>query len=114
LYIGIGLALVTAIVIYVQAVGSKNELPFKWIMLFAETPVAFSIPIKSSKKRWRQPAFWLVLLGLFVLHCLGFAVILLKVNEWQGVWFVPSTVIEVIGLSIILNKFFPPWRTPRQ
>lgn len=111
LYVGIGLAILAAAAIYVVGTGGRGEFPFKWLVLIAETPVVFSILIKNRKRQWRQPAFWSVMVGLFVLHCLGFATILLKVDEWQAIWFVPSTVIEVVGFSIVLNRLFPPWKT---
>jgi hypothetical protein len=74
--------------------------------LVANSALVFWILIKQRRALWCESAFWLTIVTLFALHSVAFIAVLLKVDEWPLVWFVPCVVIEVLVCPPSLKGFF--------
>jgi hypothetical protein len=110
IYVGVGLAVVASIIIYANSTGNRGEFPTRWVGLVVNTALVFWILIKQRRALWHELSFWLTVLALLAVHSAAFTVVLLKAEEWPLVWFVPCAVVEVLVLSVTLERLFPPWR----
>jgi hypothetical protein len=110
IYVAVGLAVLASIILYANATGRKSDFPVRWVGLVLNTPLVFWLLIRTRRDFWRTALFWAAIGALFVLHSAVYTVLLLKVDQWPLVWFVPCVVVEVLVFSVALNSLFPPWK----
>jgi len=109
LYFGVALgvlfvcALFIAIAVYA---GHTRELPVGWFGLAGFTPLVFWVVIKSRRKCWNLPMFWLAVTALLLLHVLAFVAVLFRYPRWPLLWFIPVSFVEAGLFVMILGKLF--------
>ena len=90
---GIGLA---AFVIAYRDYSANHWVPPKaWLQLVPFTAVAFGSVVPQFRRSWRRPLFWMIVLGLLVVHVTGYVMAFGYVESWRLTWFVPLTMGEV-------------------
>jgi hypothetical protein len=67
----------------------------KWLGFIIYTVVGFGAIIKASRQLWHNNAFWVALGCLFLLHTVGFSVVLWHVERWGGLSFLVIYLFEV-------------------
>jgi hypothetical protein len=115
LYVGIALGVLIACALFVLIAvytGHTRELPIGWFGLAGFTPLIFWAVIKSLRKYWNCPTFWVAVLALLIVHLLAFVAVLLHYPRWPLLWFIPVSFVEAGVFLMILGKLFNDKRSP--
>lgn len=98
LYIAIGVIVVAVLLL---AGGKWNHGAFiKWGGLALNTSGLFGLFILRSKPFLRKQAFWAFTVVCLALHLVGFAVLLVNVEEWRLTWFMVMALEYPVLLMI--------------
>jgi hypothetical protein len=111
IYTLIGYALILAFVLLIGAilvgVGSwvvthnvSHDSYAKWVGFIFFTVGGFGVIIKASRQFWHHSTFWIVLGGLFLLHTVGFSIVLWHVESWG---LASSLVIFLLEVPVLMQ-----------
>ena len=70
----------------------------KWLGFIIFTITGFGMIIKASNDLWHNKAFWVALGGLFLIHTVGFSIVLRHVEHWG---LVSSLVIFLVEVPVL-------------
>jgi hypothetical protein len=79
----------------------------RWIFLAVYTGVLAWAAIAPFREIWNRAAFWLAVVGLLILHVLGFTFVLRAYADWRPIWFIPFVIIEAGLFGVFLTLIFP-------
>ena len=75
----------------------------KWLGFIIFTLGGFGVIIKASGRLWQNSTFWLVLGCLFLLHTVGFSIVLWHVERWGLASSLAIFLFEVPVLTQLLG-----------
>lgn len=94
-YLGLAVAsLVILSLIFAVSISMHVTLPLRWVMLAAFTGVLLFTMVKTDRAYWNRPVFWLICVGVLVVHLTVFIPILRSYREFRSVWWVPIVLVE--------------------
>jgi len=104
LYIGlaIGGILVLALALYVS-VQENLHIPKKWIALTFFTGVLLFAIMKVYRPYWGRLGFWLLSVGILLVHLAIFIPLLMSYPEFRPAWYVPAVTAEVVAVGAIFG-----------
>ena len=74
----------------------------KWLGFIIFTITGFGVIIKASNELWHNKTFWVVLGGLFLIHTVGFSIVLWHVEHWGLASSLVILLVEVPVLGQLL------------
>jgi hypothetical protein len=115
-WLGISVALIVAGILGAALVGLYAEYrrdhwvpPGRWVGLVLYTAFGFGVIVTNFREHWREVRFWLYFNGLLLVHLLCYAMLLLSVQEWRLIWFLPLSLAEfpVVGyvLDVVMGRY---------
>jgi hypothetical protein len=78
---------------------SRNSYA-KWLGFIIFTVGGLGVIVKASRGFWHNNQFWVALGGLFVIHTVGFSIVLWHVDRWG---LASSLVIFLIEVPILMR-----------
>jgi hypothetical protein len=115
-YTAIGVGLV--VIIFVAAVYGPKKSPIdaKWIAFAANTVFVFGYALKIAWPLRTKPKFWLVVIGLVLMHgMIGWAAFS-RVERVPLVWYIPADIAEIwvalIAIQWACRAPLPPMNKP--
>ena len=72
----------------------------KWLGFIIFTLGGFGVILKASRRFWHNKTFWVILVGLFLLHTVGFSIVLWRVERWG---LVSSLVIFLLEMPALMQ-----------
>ena len=105
LYLAVGMvaALLLGLVTWYTPASIRKNVSGGWIGLAIFTPMTFWIVARQYRRFWRRLSFWLTLVGILVLHLLGFTLLLRNFPEWRMFWYVPIMIVEVVLVALLVE-----------
>ena len=64
------------------------------------TAILYGYFISWYKRVWHVWGFWFATASVLIVHLLVFILILLRVDQWGALWFLPMYPIELAMLSV--------------
>src|SRR5437899_11651087 len=84
LYVGFAVgSLVVFALVFALGIRTGIIIPGRWIGLAMWTAIVFGVVVRSRRKYWARPTFWLTTGGLLIVHLLAFAVVLNNYSQWR-------------------------------
>jgi hypothetical protein len=80
--------------------GTNDDLIVKWGGLSVHTAILYGYFISWNKRVWHVWGFWFAMASVLIVHLLVFILILLRVDQWGALWFLPMYPIELAMLSV--------------
>jgi len=110
----VGVAVWALVFLYVE-IGPFTWMPSaRWWELAAVTALLLWATAREFQRHWHRWSFWLHLSWLTALHVAGWTVVLMRVDKWGAIWFVPPIVVEAPLLILCLHRLgFSPGRRRR-
>jgi len=105
-YIAIGLCFAALCIWF-----AERDIDKKWLSLTFETCLVFGYVIGTLRRFWRQPIFWVGTALVFVIHVVTFGLILHQLREWRAPTVGYIGVLEMAGLTTVLEKTIRKTRT---
>jgi hypothetical protein len=107
LVFGVGTALVALVCTWAVLVlipeRSRDNVPWKWVRLAVVSTVFIVYCLKTywqARKDWH---FWLILLGVFVIHFAGMGYLFYRGEGLPLMFFGPAVALEWTLLAVILH-----------
>ncbi|SRR5579875_72871 len=107
IYSAVGLTLVVFALFYaVHSVqtGSSGQLPLRWIGLGGATFFTFWAAMKPYRHYWSWPQVRWVVAVLFLVHLLVFSCVLIHVQQWPLLWFIPTSLFEGAVIIVVIDR----------
>lgn len=103
LYVSIGVTFVGGILLWVVYVTPHYTLDAKWPTLAYFSIFLFGMVLRGYWHAPKSAKFWAVLLTLFVLHVLGYVLVLLRVRRLPPIWYAITFVPEIFIIGLVLG-----------
>jgi len=102
--VGIALGcLVAFTVIFLVSMKTGIVIPWRWTALCYWTGFLIWCVCVQFKHHLRQPRFWVTLVGLLVIHMIGFVAVLQRFTEWHSTWFLAVVLVEIPCFAVALG-----------
>ena len=116
LYLGLALAsLAIFSLVFFLSIRTHIVVPFQWVGLAAFAAVLVFAIIKTDRTYWTRPAFWLILVGVLIVHLAFFIPVLRSYPDFRLVWWVPIVIVEAGIFGVICDMLLlRPARSSRR
>jgi hypothetical protein len=104
LYLGLALAsLAIFTLIFILSIRTHIVIPFRWVGLAGFAGVLMFAIIKTDEEYWNRPAFWLICVGVLVVHLAVFIPVLRSYPEFRLAWWVPIVIAEAAVFGVMCD-----------
>jgi hypothetical protein len=91
-------------IFYTEHAGAWYMPPGRWLGWAVFTVLIGSLILRHHRKSFRQLSFWLMLLGLLVLHVGLYILAFAAIQEWRAAWYLPITLFEFPIFQFVLYR----------
>jgi hypothetical protein len=109
LYVVVGLGMVAAVVLLAVFTRIVPDSLFKWLGFAAMTALVFGDTIRTSRRWWGQPRFWLLLGAFLGAQCGLGTLILWTVTKVPTILWAFLIPLDYVALNAYLGFFFGSW-----
>lgn len=102
LYLGLAFASLAVLALIIAiSIRTNFVIPFRWVMLVAFTALLIWIEIKTYRRYWSRPIFWLTVAVMLCIHLAVFIAILRNYPGFRPFWLAPATIVEAGAFGAI-------------
>jgi len=79
----------------------------RWLGWASTTALLSYFVWLDCRRALHRPAVWLTLIGLFLVHTLGYVILFRHAPVWRPIWFVLLMLLEYETVTFLLRKVDP-------
>ena len=106
-YLGIAITVLIAIAgaVFLN-LRTDIAIPRQWIAFSVFTVILAFAMVKTYRRYWKRPAFWLALAALLAIHLAVLIPIVERFPEFKPIWYIPVMVAEGATFGVVCSILF--------